>query len=136
MTSMHDHYRQITLTIDAGPQVDAAELASLTQRLRAELLQLDIEDVTLARTEETAPGARSGDVIQWGTLLVTFGDSPELVLSALIAGVQMWLIRQDRADLSAIIKSGATHAQIAAASAENVEALAKMLVQHIDDHKR
>jgi len=126
---MHDQPRQVTLTIDAGAGSDPLELASLTRRLRDELLQLGVEDVALVRSDSVREGARAGDVIQWGMLLVELTPSSDTLLSALVAAVHLWLVRQDRDELKAIIQSGSIKAEIPKTSPEAARALAASMSQ-------
>ena len=56
---------------------DAERLAVLAGYLRAELLQLNVEDVTAPQAGEAPPGARVVGVAAIGALLVTLGQSAE-----------------------------------------------------------
>lgn len=73
---------------------DDEEVEHVTQRLRKEILDLDVEDVNLVKTGELPKGARSGEVVTLGSLLVTFAASGG-VLSSLINTVQSWLRRNE-----------------------------------------
>ena len=83
---------QLTVGIDIGPDAEAAELDEATRQLRAELLQLDVEDV--ACPAEPAPeGARGVDGGALGTLLVTAGQS---AIGAIVGVLGSWLSRHPR----------------------------------------
>ncbi len=73
---------------------DAEELATLAQRLVAELKELEVESVELGR-QEVPPGAMSGPGIDWGTVLVTLAASGG-VLTTLINLIQARLTRDER----------------------------------------
>jgi hypothetical protein len=68
---------------------DEEELAHLTGLLRRELLELDVEDVRLARSDTEPPLlAKSGEVVAVGALVVTV--APVLVRQALKL-IDTWL---------------------------------------------
>jgi len=69
---------------------DAVRLAALTGYLRAELLQLDVEDVTAVQAGEPPPGARVVGVTAVGNLLVTLGQSAE-GLRSVVSAIRNWL---------------------------------------------
>jgi hypothetical protein len=71
---------------------DADQLATLTNYLRAELLQLDVEDVTTPQVGEPPAGARSVDVAAVGALLVALGQSAE-GLRSVVSVIRDWLRR-------------------------------------------
>ncbi|MGP3970242.1 hypothetical protein [Streptomyces sp. 6N223] len=84
-----------TGAMDLGVQLvgthdtDAEELARLTGSLRRELLELDVEDVSLARSGAEAPeGAKSGEVVAVGALVVTV--APVLVRQV-VKLIDTWL---------------------------------------------
>jgi hypothetical protein len=87
---MTDQTTQVRLTLDAGPEADLEELAELTQQLRGELLDLDVEAVDLVSAGDS-PAKAKGDPITWGMLGLTFVSGGGLV--ALINLLQTWLIR-------------------------------------------
>ena len=71
---------------------DAEQLAVLTGYLRAELLQLDVEDVTAPQTGDAPPGARVVGVATVGALLVALGQSAE-GLRSVVSVIGDWLRR-------------------------------------------
>lgn len=71
---------------------DAERLAALASYLRAELLQLDVEDVTAPRVGEVPPGARGVGVDAVGGLLVALGQSAE-GLRVVVSVISDWLRR-------------------------------------------
>jgi len=73
---------------------DRERLAALGAYLRAELLQLDVDDVTAATMGEAPPGARAIDVAAVGALLVALGQSSE-GLRSVVSAISNWLRRGD-----------------------------------------
>jgi hypothetical protein len=71
---------------------DAERLGVLTGYLRAELLQLDVEDVTTPQAGEAPPGARVVSVAAVGALLVALGQSAE-GLRSVVSVIGDWLRR-------------------------------------------
>jgi len=71
---------------------DAERLATLTGYLRAELLQLDVEDVVAPRAGDVPLGARAVDVAAVGALLVALGQSAE-GLRSVVSVIKGWLGR-------------------------------------------
>jgi uncharacterized protein YajQ (UPF0234 family) len=87
-----DQAKQIVLDINAGPEADIEELEKLTQQLREELLELDVEAVDLVSAGEIPEKAKAGEPITWGVLLLTLAASGG-VLTSLISLLQAWLTR-------------------------------------------
>lgn len=72
---------------------DIAEIDHLVGLLRAELLALDVEDVTRARSEAAAPaGSRGIDMAAVGALVVTLTPTAK-VLGVLVSTIRAWLQR-------------------------------------------
>jgi len=82
--------------IDAGPEADKEEQAQLAQRLRDNLLELDVDTVEQVRTG-TAPAGAKGDPLSLTTLAVTLAP---MVLTEVMKALQGWLSRHDRASVS------------------------------------
>jgi hypothetical protein len=74
--------------------VDAERLATLTGCLRAELLQLDIEDVTASQAGEAPPGAPGVDIAAIGALLVGLSQSATS-LASVVSAIRDWLRRDE-----------------------------------------
>ena len=71
---------------------DAERLAVLAGYLRAELLQLNVEDVSTPQAGEAPRGARVVGVAAIGALLVTLGQSAE-GLRSVVSVIGEWLRR-------------------------------------------
>lgn len=72
----------------AGEVDDTEESAELTSRLRDELLELDVDDVT--RPSAVAPDGAKGDAVAWAELVVTVSAS----LPPLVQAIRSWRDRQ------------------------------------------
>jgi WD40 repeat protein len=85
------HSRLLPVGIGAGKDSDAEELEMLAVRLRAELLELDVDSVQQAPAEPAPPGTKgpAGDSVS--TLLITFSNSATAV--ALIGLFRSWIKR-------------------------------------------
>ncbi|MCK7470291.1 MAG: hypothetical protein MZU95_05405 [Desulfomicrobium escambiense] len=80
---------QLLVTLDAEPDTDSEDLERLTRQLREELSELDVQADFV--TGGPAPAnAMAGDIIEWGTLLVTLAASGG-VITTLINVLQVWL---------------------------------------------
>ena len=84
---------QLTLNLVTDPEVDAAELADLTQRLRQELLELDVDQVELPKSGPPPPGAKAIEPFSLGTLIIHLAPA---VLTSLIGLLQSWLNRNNQ----------------------------------------
>lgn len=80
----------IVLRIDAADS-DEAEVAVLSRNLRAELLALDVDDVAPVESGAIPPGAKSGQALAFGTLLVT---AAPMLIDGVVDVVVSWLRRQ------------------------------------------
>jgi hypothetical protein len=92
---MVDNVTELSLKINSMSESEDEELELITRRLREEILKLDVENVDLVKAGETPKGARSGDVVALGSLLVTLATSGG-VIPSLINTVQSWLGRTEK----------------------------------------
>jgi hypothetical protein len=83
---------ELSLELKAGPDTDAEELAQLAGRLRAELLDLDVDAVRPPVRGEAPGDAKGPGLLAAGELVVGLVASPE-VLASLIDAVRSWLGR-------------------------------------------
>ena len=80
----------VSLTIGLEDDGDAAEIERLTQRLRRELLELDVAGVERPRSQDVPGGAKAVDFAHLGELVVTMTQAAPAV--AALAGVlQRWI---------------------------------------------
>ncbi len=90
--SMGGTLARLQVEIGAGSGDDAEHLAQLTYRLRAELLDLDVDAVQVAAAGE-APGDSKGvSLLAAGGLLVRFVGRD--ALQSIVGSVRSWLGRQ------------------------------------------
>jgi hypothetical protein len=73
---------------------DAERLDTLTGYVRADLLQLDVEDVSRTRAGDPPPGARAVDIVALGGLVVSLGPTAT-ALGAVVASIRRWLSGDD-----------------------------------------
>lgn len=62
-------------------EADAEELAAATSKLRRQLLQLDVEDVSVPVADAAPEGSRAPDAVELGVLIVALVRSPGIVAS-------------------------------------------------------
>ena len=91
---MTDQEIQLLLNLDAGPEADDEELAEFTEKLREELLELDIQTIDYVSVGEAPARAKSGEPIILGKLLLTLAASGG-VLTAILNVLQDWLTRYE-----------------------------------------
>ena len=85
---------QLTVTLDAEPDTDVEDMERLTRQLREELSELDVRAGFV--TGGPAPAnTKAGDVIEWGTLLLTLAASGG-VITTLINAIQAWLTNRNQ----------------------------------------
>lgn len=82
----------LSIELQAVPDTDVEELAQLTDRLRAELLDLDVDAVQQPARGEVPEDAKGAGLAMVGQLLVRLVTSPEVLVS-IIGGVRSWLGR-------------------------------------------
>jgi hypothetical protein len=84
---------QLAAVVDAGPDSDAEELAELTQLLRGQLLELDVDAVEPATGGEPPAGSKSVELLAIGGLVVQFAMKSE-ILKSVVDATAAWLGRQ------------------------------------------
>jgi Effector Associated Constant Component 1 len=103
---MVNNEAHLVLNIDSSSSADdddAEELAQLTQRLREDIEELDVEGVDFVRSKEDLPkGAKAGDAVAWGSLLVTLATSSG-VIPALVNTLQSWLMRHEHRSMTIVM---------------------------------
>ncbi len=83
---------ELSVELQAGPDADAEELAQLADRLRAELLDLDVDDVRRPGRGEAPEDAKGASLLAAGELVVRLVAKPE-VLASIIGWIGSWLGR-------------------------------------------
>jgi hypothetical protein len=106
---------------------DAQRLAVLTGYLRAELLQLDVEDVTALPAGEPPPGARVFGVATVGALVVALGQSAE-GLRSVVSVIGDWLRRGDGTRRTVRLELEGDALELSQASAADQERLISLFI--------
>ena len=81
---------QMIVSIDADALGDPERVDAETRRLRREIAELDVESVQLPSAGDVPAGAKSGEAVALGTLLVTVLPA---VVPKLIDFLQAWTLR-------------------------------------------
>ncbi|MDR7277276.1 hypothetical protein [Catenuloplanes atrovinosus] len=76
-----------------GAGLDDEELAALSRNLRGLLLELDVDSVRQVSAGAAPPGAKAGEAVTYGALLVAAAPA---VVASIIEVVGSWLRRQPR----------------------------------------
>jgi hypothetical protein len=82
---------KLNVQLDVGTDADAEELDEATLGLRRELLMLDVEGVERASAGQPPRGARAGEVVELGALVVALAPP---TLGAVVVTINSWLARQ------------------------------------------
>ena len=117
----------MVININSSPDDDNEQLERLTHQLNEDLRELDIDKVDLIRKGDAPIGAK-GDVMTWGSLLVTLASSG--VLSTLVNTLQSWLTRHERQSMT--IEIGGDKLQITGISSEEQK---RLIEDWINRHK-
>jgi hypothetical protein len=83
---------ELSVELQTGPDTDADELTQLVGRLRAELLDLDVDAVQQPERGQAPEESKGAGWLAAGELVVRLVTSPE-VLASVIAGIRSWLAR-------------------------------------------
>jgi hypothetical protein len=83
---------ELSVELHAGPDTDAEELAQLAERLRGELLDLDVYAVGRPARADSPWDAKGAGLLAAGELVVGLAASP-MVLASVIDAVRSWLGR-------------------------------------------
>jgi hypothetical protein len=82
---------ELIVSVVAGEDADAEELAALSGRLRDALRETDAESIDVPRGGDVPAGAK-GEALQWGTLVVTVLSSG--ALTGVVETTREWIGRQ------------------------------------------
>jgi len=106
---------------------DAERLAVLTSYLRAELLQLDVEDVIAPRAGDAPLGSRAVDVAAVGSLLVALGQSAE-GLRSVVSAIKSWLRRGEGTGRTVRLELGGDALELSQASTADQDRLIDLFI--------
>ena len=87
---MTERTTDLAIQIEPEEGADATELDQITDQLRSELLDLDVEAVQRVSKGEVPEGARAVDMAILGALLVKLGPG---AIIQVVRGIQSWLTR-------------------------------------------
>jgi hypothetical protein len=106
---------------------DLERIGALAGYLRAELLQLDVEDVRPLPAGEAPPGSRAFEVAAVGALLVSLGKSAD-GLRAVVGAVRVWLARGDGVRRTVRLELGGDVLELSEATAADQQRLIEVFV--------
>lgn len=107
---------------------DAERLAVLADYLRAELLQVDVEDVRALPAGEPPPGARVFGTATVGALLIALGQSAE-GLRSVVSVIRHWLRRGEGTGRVVRLELGGDALELSQASAADQERLIELFIR-------
>jgi hypothetical protein len=107
---------------------DANRLAVLTGYLRADLLQLDVEDVSALPAGEPPPGARGVGSATVGALLVAVGQSAE-ALRSVVSAIRDWLRRGEGTGRTVRLQIGGDELELSQATTADQERLIELFIR-------
>ncbi|MDC7336414.1 hypothetical protein [Streptomyces lydicus] len=122
---MNTGVSRLTLDLAGASDTDAEELQSLAEQLRRALMELDVEDVQLARRSAAAPeGAKPGEALAVGALVVT---TAPLLVRQVLQLVDTWL--RNRPVRSVKVELDGASIELGHASAEDQRRLIDAFVE-------
>jgi hypothetical protein len=107
MTTIDKKENELFINIEStlGEEDDTEKLERITHNLRDDLKELDsIEKVDLTKTGEIPRGAKAGEEIILGSLLVELVPVISTALPHVVKALQSWLRRNDRHKISLEIR--------------------------------
>ena len=123
---------QLAAVVDAGPDSDAEELAELAQRLRGQLLELDVAAVEPATGGEAPAGAKGVELLAIGGLVVQFAMKSE-ILKSVVDATAAWLGRQQGGRSVKLTLDGDTLEVTGVSSDEQRRLVDLWVARHADD---
>ncbi|MGI9003861.1 MAG: effector-associated constant component EACC1 [Pseudonocardia sp.] len=121
----------LLLVLYPDPELDSEAGERLARRLRAELVELDVESIAPVVGETLPEGAKGTDLVTLGELIVVLSASGG-VFVALIGTLRDWLGRQSGRHRLSVTIDGDT-LELERASAEQQQALVDAYVQRHAD---
>ena len=128
---MENHPAELIVSITPFMEADEYELAELTQQLRQELLNIDVNGIEFAKEGDTPKHAKAIDApVTWGTLLITLMASGG-ILSTLIHVIQDWLKQRRHEAQSVTLKLGENMLEIQGGSSGEQQQLINKWLEHV-----
>jgi hypothetical protein len=110
---------------------DAERLDTVSRYLRAELLELDVENVAPIEAGKPPRGARAADVTVVGALLVTIGQAADS-LQSVLALITQWLQRGEKTGRKVRLELDGDVLELSAASAAEQDRLVELFARRHD----
>lgn len=117
---------QVLIQVDED-DADPERVDAVARMLRAELLQLDVDDVRAARGGEAPEGSRAFDVLAVGGLVVSVGNSQ--ALRSVVAAIRSWFTRNPAGGRSVKIEIDGDVLELTAATREDQERLVGIFLE-------
>jgi hypothetical protein len=112
------------------PGADGEVVDGLASDLRQELLELDVDSVSLVALGQAPEGSKGLELVAFGALLVRVKDSLPLVNTVLTA-VRLWLVRASSSGRSLKITVDGRTLELSAATAEQQQQLVTEFVRSL-----
>jgi hypothetical protein len=128
---MGDEASRLAAVVEAGPDYDDEELFQLTQGLRGELLELDVDAVDLGAEGEAPDGAKGVELLAIGGLVVKFALNSAL-LKSVVDTTTAWLGRQGARSVKLNL-DGDTLELTGVSSEEQSKLVEQWIARHADD---
>lgn len=122
---------ELAASLDAGPDHDAEEVFELTQRLRGELLELDVDTVELGSDGEAPEGSKGPELLAIGGLAIRFALQSS-VLKSVVDTTVAWLGRQGARSVKLTL-DGDTLELTGVSSDEQGQLVDQWIARHADD---
>lgn len=128
---MEDEASRLAAVVEAGPDYDDEELFGLTQGLRSELLELDVDAVDLGAGGEAPDGAKGVELLAIGGLVVKFALNSSL-LKSVVDTTTAWLGRQGARSVKLTL-DGDTLELTGVSSDEQSKLVEQWIARHADE---
>ena len=100
---MSEVVKELTIHIDCGKDATEEQVDSITTSLLHDIKALDVEFARKLRTEQQSLGAKSGDAVTLGVILIAVMP---LYGKALIEFLAEWILRPKNNEITIEIKRG------------------------------
>lgn len=121
----------LAAVLDAGPDRDGEELFELTQGLREELLELDVDSVALESEGAAPDGSKGPELLALGGLVIKFMLN-SAVLKSVVDTSAAWLGRQGARSVKLTL-DGDTLELTGVSSDQQSRLVEQWIVRHADD---
>jgi len=122
---------EMAAVLDPGPDHDGEELFELTQGLRSELLELDVDGVALGSDGAAPDGSKGPELLALGGLAIKFMLN-SAVLKSVVDTTVAWLGRQGARSVKLTL-DGDTLELTGVSSDEQGRLVEQWIARHADD---